>query len=424
MKKSILLSIAASAVMFAGGDLVPIEPAAPATADFWGQIGFFYQAEDRNAPLAPDHNWGDEFNNWFNATVVLGAEKQFSNGFGFGAEVAGWTDFGADLGDRTLFKTDTTIAGLIDPTSAEVSQAYMTYVTGNTAIKAGRQALPKAVSPWAWSDRTGGVVDISYDGVVIANTDITDTTLVAGWVDQASFSSDTASNVDVSDKYGLYMISVINKSLANTTIALSGYYIPKSELRRNGFRNTLFDTWSIWASAEGNTGLVNWGVQAVYIDGDAVWRNSRDDVGATAGVAAKVGSSWGDADAELVAAYINDGGYSMKTAGSGRGTSAFWSNNGDYGGDVKPGEAQWSLMAKAGYNLAVGKVYGNVGYWDFDARNYGAYTLDNAIDAIAGYKFDFSGINANIEYRYLNESFTDRDDRERQRVRVEAYYKF
>jgi hypothetical protein len=46
MKKGLLLSVVASTMIFAGGDIAPVEPAAPASADFWGQIGFYYQAED------------------------------------------------------------------------------------------------------------------------------------------------------------------------------------------------------------------------------------------------------------------------------------------------------------------------------------------------------------------------------------------
>jgi len=418
MKKLLLLSAAASAVIYAGGDITPIEPSAPATADFWGQIGFFYQAEDSDL-LGWD--MGDKENNWFSATVVLGVDKQFGNGFGFGAEVAGWSGMGFDIGDRTLFKTVPLIATVVDDTSAEVSQAYLTYSFGNTAIKAGRQALPKAVSPWAWSDRTGGVVDFSYDGVVIANTDIAGTTLVAAWVDQTN-AADPVDNVDVSDKYGLYMLSAINKSIAeNTTIAVSGYYIPKSQFVRDYQVGRLRDGWSLWASVENGDDALNWGLQAAYVDGDGRYANG-NEMGETFAVSGKIGSSWGDFDTEFVAGYINGGAYSLKNAGSGLGTSAVWTFNGDYGGDAVLSEDQWSVIAKAGYRLPVGKLYGNLGYWSYD--DDATHTLQDAFDARAGYKFTVSGLSGNIEYRYLTQSFNNMSDKDRQRVRVEAYYKF
>ena len=407
MKKGLLLSVVASTMIFAGGDIAPVEPAAPASADFWGQIGFYYQAEDIDGGFG----FGDEENNWFGATVVLGVEKELGYGFGFGAEVAGWTDFGWDLGDRSGFWTNPLLASLQDGTSAEVSQAYLTYTFGNTAIKAGRQALPAAVSPWAWSTRTGGVIDYSFDGIVIANTDLQDTTLVAAWVDQVNANQDIK-NIDVSDSAGLFMLAAINKSLANTTLALSAYYVPESNF------NLQEDMWSIWASAVGSMDTIKWGVQVAYVDGDDPAGLSED---ATFGIAGKIGSTWGDFDAQLVAGYINDGDFSLKTAGAGGlGTaSAFWTFNGDFGGDIV-GDDVWSIRVDAGYKLSFGKLFGNVGYWDAGS---GA-GFDNAFDVRVGYKFNVAGINSKIEYRYLDKELNGGGSDTRQRIRVEAYYKF
>ncbi len=413
MKKGLLLSVVASTVIFAGGDIAPVEPAQPASADFWGQIGMFYQAEDIdfNIPGVTDLDFGDEENNWFSTTVVLGVEKELGNGFGFGAEVAGWTDFGFDIADRTLYKTTAGLANIADQTDAEVSQAYLTYTFGNTAIKAGRQALPKAVSPWAWSDRTAGVIDISYDGIVIANTDLTDTTLVAAWIDQA-FIDNTIGETDVSDSSGLFMLALINKSLANTTLSFSGYYVPKSIFAFDPSTGDFEDTWSIWATAESSFDTVKTGLQLAYVDGDITGTD------ATFGVAAKIGSSWGDLDAGLVAAYINDGDYSLKTAGSGIGTSAFWTFTGDFGGDIV-GDNVWAVLAKVGYKLPYGKLFGVVGYYDADDNA----VYDNAFNARVGYKFNIAGVDTQVEYRYLDLDNNPNVDK-RQRIRVEAYYKF
>ncbi len=469
MKKGLLLSVAASAVIFAGGDIAPVEPAAPA-ADFWGQIGFFYQAQDNDDhnPATVDFDFGDEDNNNFAVTAVLGVEKEIGMGFGVGLELAGWSGLGWDLGDAMLFKADGLLGGNMN-NGGEVSQAYLTYTFGNTAIKVGRQALPKAVSPWAYSSRTGGVIDVSYDGIVIANTDLQDTTLVFAWVDQAYTAPNmpqrydsTAgqafngqkwdlSNVEVSDGAGLFMLGLINKSLANTTLSLAAYYIPESKLNGlvNNFlaanspltnRVALEDTWSIWASAVGTVNNINWGLQFAYVDGDehmitpagATVANSGWD--ATYGVAAKVGSSWGDFDAELVVGYINDGDYSLRTAGYGGGSpSAFWTFNGDFGGDRVRGEDQWAIIAKAGYKLGNGKLYGNIGYWEFDEELTATTNLamDNAFDVRLGYKFKIMDIDAQVEYRYLDVDRKNNTaaglinrDTTRQRIRVEAYYKF
>ncbi|ADV47304.1 hypothetical protein [Nitratifractor salsuginis] len=423
MKKGLLLSVAASAIIFAGGDIAPVEPAAPASADFWGQIGFRYEANSFDGDALSIVNgmpvwnhtkvdFGDEENNKFSTSVVLGVEKQLGYGFGFGAEVAGWTDFGFDIADNAAVVAS-------DATSAEVSQAYLTYSFGNTAIKAGRQALPKAVSPWAWSDRDAGVLDITYEGVVIANTDIQDTTLVGAYVANAVNEDTTIHIGENGDIDGLYMLAVINKSLANTTLSASAYYLPKA------ISATSSDAeWSLWASAVGNVDSINWGLQGVYVDGDA---NGKD---ATYGIAGKIGSSWGDFDASLIAAYVNDGDFSMKTAGTGASTSAFWGNSiGGLmtGGDTLYNTDQTIIRAVASYKIWNGKIYGELAYDNFgdNWKNILSGEFDDAYGARIGYKFNVAGVDANIEYRYVNYNATANwDDLTLQRIRVEAYYKF
>ena len=413
MKKSLLLSIAASAIIFAGGDIAPVEPASPASADFWGQIGFAYQAQDANYEHPGD--FGDKENNAFSATVVLGVEKQLGYGFGFGAELAGWTDFGLDIADKPRVESGG------DQTSAEVSQAYLTYTFGNTAIKAGRQALPKAVSPWVWTDRTAGVTDWTYDGIVIANTDLSDTTLIGAWIPHLFHHQ--SEQVHASDSAGAFMLAAVNKSLTDTTITLNGYYIPESKLNdfqavRNGLASTWEDTWSLWGNFLSEINGWTVGAQAAYVDGDEKGWDS------TFGIAAKVGSKWGDFNAELIAGYINDGDYSLTAGGGGTGVedSGFWTDIYDVSGDTY-GADQWSLQTRLSYNIGNGSLYGVLGYWDFDShKRWG--DEKSAWAGHVGYKFSVMGINSKVEYRYRNFEYYNSGDKKRQRIRVEAYYKF
>ena len=114
------------------------------------------------------------------AGLAIGVEKELGYGFGFGAE----------LGARYTLDGSFNKVG----ESAELSQAYLTYKAGNTAIKLGRQALPQNLSPWAWSDRVDGIIDRAYNGIVIVNTDIKDTVLAAAWI--ASY-TDTAGSTKI-----------------------------------------------------------------------------------------------------------------------------------------------------------------------------------------------------------------------------------
>ncbi len=410
MKKTLLLSIAASAIIFAGGDIAPVEPAAPASADFWGQIGFAYQFQDEDYKNPGD--FGDKENNAFSTSIVLGVEKEIGAGFGFGAELAGWSDFGLDIANGSRVEA-------ASQTDAEVSQAYLTYTFGNTAIKAGRQALPKAVSPWAWTDRSAGVIDWSYDGIVIANTDLADTTLIGAWVGQIYHNSQE--QYHVSESAGLFMLGLINKSLSNTTISAAGYYVSESKYDLNRAAGAdAKDTWSLWANSVTNFDSMNLGIQGAYVDGDYA------NTDATFAIAGKVGTSWGNFDAELIASYINDGDYSLRMAGTTLEDSALWTDNEETSdivhhttGDV---QGQSAILAKAGYKLPFGKIYGSLGYWDFD--NVKSGYIENTFGARAGYKFNVAGVDAKVEYRYRDQQYKDTNDKTRQRIRVEAYYKF
>ncbi len=410
MKKSLLLSVAASVCIFAGGDIAPVEPAAPASADFWGQIGFAYQFQDEDWK---NLGFGDTEDNAMSASIVLGVEKELGYGFGFGAELAGWTDFGLDIAEGSRVESSG------DQTSAEVSQAYLTYTFGNTAIKAGRQALPKAVSPWAWSDRSAGVIDWSYDGIVVANTDLADTTLLGAWIAQIYHNANEQEHV--SENAGLFMLGLVNKSLSDTTISAAAYYVPESKYDINRLPGaSAKDTWSLWANSISVIHDITFGLQGAYVDGD--YANSD----ATFAIAGKIGSQWGNFDAALIASYIDDGDYSLRMAGTQLEDSALWTDNEENAdivfhstGDT---QGQSAVLVRAGYKLPVGKVYGSLGYWDYDNVKNGY--LDNALGARVGYKFNVMGVDSKVEYRYRDRSIKNAKDETRQRIRVEAYYKF
>ncbi len=395
MKKGLLLSVVASGFIFAGGNIAPVQPvvpaaAAPAACDFWGSLGARYEAYDDDTSTG---EFGDKANNTWKAAVTLGVEKELGYGFGFGAEVAGFTDLGL-----------TDIAGNTKDVS-EISQLYLTYKYGNTAIKAGRQTLPKNLSPWAWSDRTIGVVDRAYNGVVVANTDIANTTLVGAWI--ASFNDDGSDTTMINGSdLGLFMLAAEYTGVTNTTFDISAYYIPEN--------NNYGKAYSVWASAQTKVSNFNLGLQAAYAKADAgsvANLGTGDD--ATYGVAGYIGTKYDAFDAKLTLAYINDGDATLNLGS----TSAFWGNTfeGVIGANVVPGNKQTIAKLDLGYSLAYGKIYLAAAY---DKPDHG----EDAYGAALGYKFKVSGVNAKVEYRYIkNQDFTKRKD---QRVRVEGVYKF
>jgi hypothetical protein len=416
MRRKILLSVVVSAWIMAGGDIAPVNSSAPASADFWGQVGFAYQFQDEDWKTTSG-DLGDRENNAFSATVVLGVEKELGRGFGFGAELAGWSDFGLNIADSPRVEADG------DMTAAELSRAYLTYTFGNTAVKAGRQALPETVSPWAWSDRSVGVVDWSYDGIVVTNTDWQESTLIGAWIPHAYHN--TVEQRRISGSSGLFMLGVVNTSLSDTAVTINGYYLPESELlaiRGNKIGKAVGreKTWSLWGSSTGSFGGVDLGIQLAYSDGSAPGWD------ATYGVAAKIGSKWGAFDAELIAGYINGGDYSLAGAGGGTAVedSAFWTDTYDVSGDSY-GAKQWSLQSRMNYRLPTGygRLYGILGYWDF-GRHAEWGDEKSAWNLRAGYRFELLGTDTKVEYRYRTFRYYHSGDRTRQRVRIEAYYRF
>jgi hypothetical protein len=381
MKKSLLLSIAASAVVFAGGDIAPVQPvqptAAPAACDFWGTLALRYDANKKEA--SADEFFGDDDKGAL--ALVMGVEKELGYGFGFGAELAGMITV-----DHKFNKTAET---------AELSQLYLTYKVGNTAIKAGRQALPRAVSPLAWSDRTAGVLDRAYNGVVVVNTDIADTTLVGAWVRSVT---DDSSSIKLG-KNGLFMLGAINKSIANTTLSFAGYYA-KGKATAAVFQNNYL---SVWAAAQTKVSGADLGLQVAYAKEKTKTKSF--------GVAGYVGTNFNGLDAKLTLAYLNDGTTSLNYGT----TSGFWGGTfgGVFGGSTNGANAQKIARLDLGYKIdGYGKVYAGVA-----VDKHGSQTEKAAR---VGYDFKLLDMNAKVEYRYHDNDAGAINHR----IRVQGVYKF
>jgi len=221
MKKGLLLSVVASGVIFAGGNIAPVQPVqqvAPAACDFWGTLALRYDAiKDANG------NFGTAKNNKAVAALAMGVEKQLGYGFGFGAELDGLYA----LDGKFNKKSET----------ADLMQAYLTYKAGNTAIKAGRQALPKTVSPWVYTDLVGAWVASVHD-----------------------FGNGDKKITGNSDK-GLFALGAIYKGIQNTTLSGTLYYIPSEGAKGKAI--------SAWTAVQSKVNNVDLGLQLAYAKADA-----------------------------------------------------------------------------------------------------------------------------------------------------------
>ena len=410
MKKGLLLSIVASTVIFAGGDIAPVEPAAAAPAadcsDFYGQVGVYYQSEAKG----DDSVFSDEATNNLSATVVLGVEKEIFNGIGFGAQLNGWSTLGLAPGGTLNEDGDGHIDGarVNDDEGAALVEMYATASFGNTGIKLGRFALPIALSPYAWTDNTGGVKDKTFEGVMFANTDLADTTVYGVYVKNMFASATNTRSALGKDDIGVFALGMVNKSVENTKITAVGFYAPDIDAVDDGAQ------YAGYLTVNSKVGDYKVDFQAAYVDGDRVVAG--EDADAKFAVAARISGKIGMVGASLAASYVNDGGYALAPVGG-----AWWlyTANEVTGEELVAGTATTGVLAKVSAKVGMGTLFGTLGYWSADdAAN------TEMIGARIGYKFKVAGISTKIVYRYRNQTADEAEDQERQRVRIEGTYKF
>ncbi|TQV61817.1 MAG: porin [Sulfurovum sp.] len=191
-----------------------------------GQAVIYYQTSD-------SFGAGDLFDKAgarANVGLQLNVNGDLGNGFGVGATgiALGTLGLEKNLVSAPMQRADNTATGV----GSVISQAYVTKKIDNTTLKFGRQELPLALSPLAFSE-DWNVFKNSFDAAVAINTDIQDTTLVGAWVSGGNshgFANANATNmsqfVDLSGERingGAYMVTAVNKSIKEAPMTLSYY---------------------------------------------------------------------------------------------------------------------------------------------------------------------------------------------------------
>lgn len=190
MGKTIWLSMIASTMIMAGGSIKPVAPVeAVETKAEWGEI--FGQSRT----FYIDRTYSGTVSNNRNSLATGGYIGYKSPDFnGFTAVVAAYGTYGFDIHDEDAdvigsVSYDPALYGDNFDNYVFVGQAYINYAFGNTNIKVGRQRLD---TPLAGADDARMLPNL-FEAAVLSNTDIDNTTLIAGHV--LSMTAGTFSNV-------------------------------------------------------------------------------------------------------------------------------------------------------------------------------------------------------------------------------------
>jgi len=190
MKKYLALSVVASTLLMAGGDVKPVEPVVEAVEEesvgtFSGQFRAFYvdRTYDNNHPIGNRNSL--TYGGW------IGYDSAEWNGLSVGAKIYLTEDVNLhDSSAKTLANTGANPEYSYDPSLygpgfdsyTYLGELYLNYKRGNTNFKIGRQKLN---TPLIAADDARLLPNL-YEAAVLSNTDIEDTTLILAQVSKMS----------------------------------------------------------------------------------------------------------------------------------------------------------------------------------------------------------------------------------------------
>jgi hypothetical protein len=302
MKKTLLLSVVASTMIMAGGDIAPVEPVVEAPAvvetsawDFSGQATVYYQTTD----VQGNGSLFEAESSVAAAALTLGAvNKDLIGGLGAGVELAGISDafLYPDVVTGLVQNAGNGVAADDDEyvlAAGALTQAYLTYGVANTSIKVGRQQLPQALSPFAYTEGWQPVKN-TFDAALIVNSDLPDTTLVGAYVTRRN---NSVGNLNDFQQFwgsdGAFMVTAQNKSIANVTLTGSYYLLPDA--------TPAGDAFAVWGDATYAANGLTVAVQGGQIGGEAVADND------TTAFGAKVAGSVGMVNLSAAYSSVDDG---------------------------------------------------------------------------------------------------------------------
>jgi len=281
MKKTLLLSMAATAVLFAGGTIekvvVPeeVKPCPTSNLKWYGQTVLYYQtSETINA--ATNFELFDGNRAWANAGLKLGVTgtNLLGTGLGFGAEVVALGTLGLEK-DTDGAGNQEYVVGVMQMADQDgmsvnggaLTQLYLTYAMANTTAKVGRMQLPKSLSPFAFSEGWN-VFKNTFEAALLVNTDLPDTTLVGAWVARGNGIGNLGVWGDLgANDNGVFMLTAQNKSIEGLSLTGTVYFASEAGVTTNEDLMILWGDAKFMMPVAGHN--IGFGVQGGMIDSGA-----------------------------------------------------------------------------------------------------------------------------------------------------------
>lgn len=378
----------------------------------WGSIVISYKMDDTNKFSFKDKN-----NNAFSIASTFGYFYTFTHQLGIGFEVAGWSDLGLNIAnsprinDQIFPNVTQTWLKLND---SELSQLFISYKTDSFAIRIGREEINHKISPWLFSERSISVLDFAYDGLILSykqNQNLYN----FGWITNIS---NISQHIKLGENgFGTMFISSQIKPNRYSKLHTALYIFPKSKYTFHNIKlGDNENLWSAWLYGSYKFHGFNNVLQIVYCDGN-------HDKTKTIAIANQLRIYRKKYTLKATLAYINDGEYSIKSAGLGIGSSAFLgkSLNGEFGSDIK-GYKQYITRVDAQYKLNNSKVYGGLAYNKH--RSIKLYQLNKEYAIQLGYMLNYNHIHYQVEYRYKHQQRNNHTKYIKQHLHFDIIYKF
>ena len=409
MKKTLLLSVVASGLLFAGGDIAPVEPAvvtpapapAPVAASGWkftGKAVVAYATDDLDSNASgygdlSEDGLFDQGSSTANAGVSLKAENaDVIGGLGLGVKLVGLGTLGLeeDVVSNVFQKADGDLNG------GAITELYATYGIGNTSFKLGRQELPKSLSPLAFSESTfDALFANTYGSLLVVNTDLSNTVLVGAYVQNANSGANLGDFNKVNGNDGIWMVAAQNKSIDGLTLTGSVYY--------GADMGVTDDLVALWVDGAFNVAGLDAGLQVGYIDlGDN-----------TLAFGGKIGGKADIISYGLAVTDVDDGGpLGVVNVGGGTDNALYTTLENNVAYDAYDST---TYMAKIGADVLGGNLGLAVAYSDLG----NAWTTDSFTEVDLAYTTTVGALDLTGMYVYSDDDANDWNT-----LKVKAVYNF